>query len=327
MPKNLITFLLILIQIFNIYAENALTFEKMLEEVKKIGKLKRIAVAGGDNLSMLQCCRHAKDLKIADSILIGDSKKTKELAEENGIDISDFELIDVKEDALIGLRAANLVRDGKADIYAKGSLETSFNLKAVFDKKYGLRKSRHISGLTLFEIPNYNKFLIFTDSHVMPYPSLNEKVSLVNNAVEFAHSIGIAVPKVAAITANSRVNPKIPETVDAQRLKKMNEIGQIKGCIVDGPLSFDLAANPVIPKYKSDTRKINGDADIVVFPNIHSANIAYNLMLHGIEAKSATLLTGTTAPVVFTARGGTWEAKFNSVVVAIFYSEYLQKNS
>ena len=105
----------------------------------------------------------------------------------------------------------------------------------------------------------------------------------------------------------------------------MNDIGQIRGCIVDGPLSFDLAINPRIPKYKGmDHRKIKGDADIILFPNIHSANLAYNLMIHVIKAKSATLLSGTTAPCVFTSRSGDMDSKFNSIVLAIFYSEFLQ---
>ena len=298
----------------------------MMEEVLNSKKMKTIAVAGGDNLTMLQCCRKAKDIGIANCILIGDTEKTKQVASENKVDISDFELIEVKQEPTIGLQASILVRQGKADIFAKGSLETSYCLQAIFDKKRGIKKSNHVSGITLFELEKYKKSLIFTDSHVMPYPTLNQKVTLINNAVEFAHSIGLTNPKVAAVTAYHQVNPKMHETIDAQRLTKMNDIGQIKNCIVDGPLSFDVAVNQVVPKYKAGNRKIKGDADIILFPNIHSANIAYNLMIHGIHAKSATLLTGTKAPVVFTSRSGSMEAKLYSVVVAIIYSDYLQKN-
>ena len=133
------------------------------------------------------------------------------------------------------------------------------------------------------------------------------------------------MPKVAAVCALEKVNHKMRETEEALKLAKMNDIGQIRGCIVDGPLSFDLAINPKIPKYKGmENRKIKGDADIILFPNIHSANLAYNLMVHAIKAKHATLLSGTTHPCIFTSRSGDLDSKFNSIILAIFYSEFLQ---
>ena len=324
--KPILFIILLISSIPLINTENALTFDKMMEEVKKINKMKTMAVAGGDNLTMLQCCRKAKEMKLTDCILVGNEQKIKTLAKDSNIDISDFKIINVKDVSKIGIKTSQLVRNGDADIFAKGSLDTESCLMAIFDRMYGFKKSEHVSGISLFEIPNYNKFLIFTDPHVIPYPTLNQKITLINNAVEFAQSIGIEKPKIAVVTANYKPNPKFRETVDAQRLTKMNDIGQIKGCIVDGPLSFDLAANPVVPKYKVENRKIKGDADIILFPNIHSANIAYNLMIHGIHAKSGTLLTGTKSAVVFTSRAASMEEKLYSVVLAIFHSEHLQKN-
>ena len=298
----------------------------MLDKVQKLGKMKTVAVAGGDNLTILQACRKAKDLNIANCILLGVASKIKEEAQKGNIDISDFEIVEKSLDSEIALAAATLVREGKADIYAKGSLETKYTLKAILDNKRGLRKSRIVTGITILEAKKYHKLLIFTDAHVRPYPTVIEKISLINNAVEFAHSIGIDTPKVAAVCALEKVNPKMRETEEALKLSKMNDIGQIRGCIVDGPLSFDLAINPKIPKYKGmDKRKIKGDADIILFPNIHSANLAYNLMIHSIKAKSATLLSGTTAPCVFTSRSGDVDSKFNSFILAIFYSEFLEK--
>jgi phosphate butyryltransferase len=297
----------------------------MLEKVQNLGKMKTIAVAGGDNLTILQACRKGKDLKITNCILVGISEKIKELADKENIYISDFEIVEKKIDSEIALTTAELVRQGKADIYAKGSLETKYTLKAILDHKRGLKKNRVVTGITILEAPKYHKLLIFTDAHVRPYPTIIEKISLIDNAVEFAHSLGIEMPKVAAVCALEKVNHKMRETEEALRLTKMNEIGQIRGCIVDGPLSFDLAINPKIPKYKGmENRKIKGDADIILFPNIHAANLAYNLMIHIIKAKSATLLSGTTAPCVFTSRAGDVETKFNSFILAIFYSEFLQ---
>jgi len=323
---NKTIFVLYLISnIIFISADNSFTFSYMLDKVKELGKMKTIAVAGGDNLTILQACRKGKDLKITNCILVGVTEKIKSEAEKGNIDISDFEIVDKRMDSEIALTTATLVREGKADIYAKGSLETKYTLKAILDNKRGLRKSRIVTGITILETPKYQKLLIFTDAHVRPYPTIIEKISLIDNAVEFAHSIGIEMPKVAAVCALEKVNHKMRETEEALKLTKMNDIGQIRGCIVDGPLSFDLAINPKIPKYKGmENRKIKGDADIILFPNIHAANLAYNLMIHLIKAKSATLLSGTKSPCVFTSRSSDMETKFNSFILAIFYSEFLK---
>ena len=324
MNKNIFV-LYLFINIIFIHSDNSFTFDNMVERVKQLGKMKTIAVAGGDNLTMLQACRKAKDLKIADCILVGVASKIKEQAQKANIDISDFRIVEKQLDSQIALTATTLVREGEADIYAKGSLETKYTLKAILDKKLGLRKNNIVSGITILEAKKFEKLLIFTDAHVRPYPTIIEKISIINNAVEFARSIGIEMPKVAAVCALEKVNPIMMETEEASKLTKMNDIGQIKGCIVDGPLSFDLAINKKAPKYKNmDKRKIKGDADIILFPNIHSANIAYNFMIYAIKAKSATLLSGTTAPCIFTSRSGDMDSKFYSIILAIFYSEFLK---
>ena len=326
MNKNFFLFCLISYLVLTT-STNTLSFDQIIEKAKKLGKMKKVAVAGGDNLTMLQACRKAKEMKIADCILLGISKKIKEKAASNNLDISDFEIIEEPNDAQCALSAAEYVREGKADIYAKGSLETKYSLNAVFDSKRGLRKIHIISALSILEAPKLNKILIFTDCHVRPYPTIVEKISSINNAVEVAKSIGIEMPKVAALSGVEKVNPKMPETGEAHLLSKLHDDGEIKGCIVDGPLSFDLAINPKIPKYKGiEKRKIKGDAYIMLFSNIHTANIAYNLMVHLIKAKSATIIAGGIAPVVFNSRDDTAEAKFHSIVFYVLYSEQLLKD-
>ena len=325
MNKNFFLFCLISYLVLTT-SNNTLSFDQVIEKAKKIGKMKKIAVAGGDNLTMLQACRKAKDMKIADCILFGISKKIKDKAASNNLDISDFEIIEEPNDSQCALSAAEYVREGKADIYAKGSLETKYSLNAVFDSKRGLRHIHIISALSILEAPKINRILIFTDCHVRPYPSMVEKISSINNAVEVAKSFGIEMPKVAAVSGVEKVNPKMKETGEAHLLSKLHDDGEIKGCIVDGPLSFDLAVNSKVPKYKGmEKRKIKGDADVILFSNIHTANIAYNLMVHLIKAKSATIIAGTIAPVVFNSRDDTAEAKFHSIIFSVLYSEYLLK--
>ena len=325
MNKNFILFCLLSYFILTT-STNSLSFDEIIEKAKNLGKMKKVAVAGGDNLTMLQACRKAKDLKIADCVLFGVSKKIKDMASSNNLDISDFEIIEEPIDSQCAMNAAEYVREGKADIYAKGSLETKYSLNAVFDSKRGLRQVHIISALSIVEATKLNKILIFTDCHVRPYPTMVEKVSSINNAVAVAKSIGIEMPKVAAVCGVEKVNPKMKETGEAHLLSKLNDDGEIKGCIVDGPLSFDLAINSKAPKYKGmEKRKIKGDADIMLFSNINTANIAYNLMVHSIKAKSATIIAGAIAPVVFNSRDDTAEAKFHSIVFSVLYSEQLLK--
>ena len=190
MNKNFILFCLLSYFILTT-STNSLSFDEIIEKAKNLGKMKKVAVAGGDNLTMLQACRKAKDLKIADCVLFGVSKKIKDMASSNNLDISDFEIIEEPIDSQCAMNAAEYVREGKADIYAKGSLETKYSLNAVFDSKRGLRQVHIISALSIVEATKLNKILIFTDCHVRPYPTIVEKISSINNAVSVAKSIDI----------------------------------------------------------------------------------------------------------------------------------------
>ena len=297
-------------------------FQHMFEYVKKLNKMKRIAVAGGDNLESLKAFRKLKDLGIADFILIGPVDRIDKLAHENNIDISDFEIIDKKKDADIATHAAELVKMRVADIFYKGGLNPITVLKAIFEDEL-FRKNKLVSGLSIMDIPKLGRPIILTDAHVKAYPTINQKIELINNAVEFAKSIGIKRPKVAIVAGIGNISRQMRETEDASRLTKLNDMGQIKGCDVEGPLAFDVAVDPYSKLLNYlPTRKIRGDADIILFHNFHHANIAYNLLLHIVKARSATLLGGTRYPVVFASRSGSEEYKFNSIITSIFFSEY-----
>ena len=302
-------------------------FEHMYKYVKGLNKMKRIAVAGADNLASLQTFRKLKDLGIADFILVGQEEKIDKIANENNIDISDFEMINKKEDADIAQHAAELVKMGIADIYYKGSLNYMTVLKAIFEDNHFI-KNKLVTGLSVMDIPKLDRPIILTDTHVKAYPTINQKIELINNAVEFAQSIGIKRPKVAIVAGIGNISREMRETEDASRLTKLNDMGQIKGCDVEGPLAFDVAVDPFSKLLNYlPTRKIRGDADIILFHNYHHANIAYQLLLHTIKARSATLLGGTRYPVVFCSRSGSAEYKFDSIITAIFFSEYTKNKN
>jgi len=301
-------------------------FNHMYEYVKGLNKMKRIAVAGADNLDSLKAFRKLKDLGIADFILIGPVDRIDKLAQENNIDISDFEIVDKRRDSEIATHAADLVKMRVADIYYKGGLNPITVLKAIFEDEL-FRKNKLVSGLSIMDIPKLGRPIILTDAHVKAYPTINQKIELINNAVEFAKSIGIKRPKVAIVAGIGNISREMRETEDASRLTKLNDMGQIKGCDVEGPLAFDVAVDPYSKLLNYlPTRKIRGDADIILFHNFHHANIAYNLLLHIVKARSATLLGGTRYPVVFASRSGTADYKFDSIITSIFFSEYTKNN-
>ena len=326
------SFLVLYLLITNIYFsfcqdKEYSVFELMFDYVKGLNKMKRIAVAGADNLSSLITFRKLKDLGIADFILIGPIERIDKIAEENNIDISDFEIIDKKNDAEIAQHAAELVKMKIADIFYKGGLNPITVLKAIFEDEL-FRKNKLVSGLSIMDIPKLGRPIILTDAHVKAYPTINQKIELINNAVQFAQSIGIKRPKVAIVAGIGNISREMRETEDASRLTKLNDMGQIKGCDVEGPLAFDVAVDPYSKLLNYlPTRKIRGDADIILFHNFHHANIAYNLLLHTIKARAATLLGGTRYPVVFASRSGTPEYKFNSIITAIFFSEYTKNKN
>ena len=261
-------------------------------------------------------------MKIGDSILIGDEEKIKKIAKEKNIDISDFKIINIIEPSEISRYAVKLVHDGEADMYVKGSLETREVLKAVLDNEIGLKTSDLISLIGVFEIDGKMKYL--TDSSIVPYPTLSNKVQLINNAVKFAASTGLKNPKVAVVTAISMPNSRMPETLEAEKLTEMNIKGEIKDCIVDGPLSMDLAISPESAKVKNTNRRINGDADIIIFPDVHAANIAYKILTHLTDIKSGNIIIGTREPVILSSRSDTVEVKLNSIILGFTYDKFTE---
>jgi phosphate butyryltransferase len=317
------TFFLIFSQILLAFCDDQITFDKLLDDLKKDVKMKKLAIAGADNPETIETSRKAKDMNICDSILIGNEKRIREIANEINIDISDFELVDLSDPTEISRYAVKLVHDGKADMYVKGSIETRDVLKSVLDKDIGLRTSDLISLVGVFEIDGKLKY--FTDPSVIPYPTLQMKVQLINNVVKFAYSTGLKNPKVAAVAAISITDHRMPETLEAEELMEMNKRGEIKDCIVDGPLSLDLAISVESAKIKNSERRINGDADILLFPEVHSANIASKILTHLGDLKSGNIIIGTRHPVILSSRSESAQDKFNSIILGLTYEKFKNK--
>ena len=305
--------------------EKITNYEKIIEKLQKQNKIAKMVVAGADSESILECCRKVKDLKIADSILVGDKQSIMEISSKKNVDISDFNIVDIKDENEIAKYSSKLIHEGKANIYAKGSIETKPMLKAILDKEIGIKNDNNISLTSIFEMNQNGKtrLILISDPGIRPYPTLEEKISIINHSVEVAHVIGIENPKVAVLAAIEVVNPKMKETVEADKLSKMNDNGEIKGCIVDGPISLDLAVDPEACIMKKFNRKIKGDADILIFHDIHSANYAYKIFTHLLKWEAGSILVGTKAPCILTSRSDSYDVKFNSIILSGLYFDYL----
>jgi len=300
-------------------------FDDLLQKVSQCSK-KKVAVAVAQDDAVLEAVKAAKERGIADAILVGDENKIRAIADEMGMDLTGFEIIHEEDNYEAALKAVSLVHDGKADMYMKGLIDTKGFLKSVLDKEVGLRTGKPLSHVCVFEVKGIDHLLFLTDVAFIPYPTLEDKVNIIENTVEIVNACGIQNPKVAPLAAVEVVNPKMPATIEAAELMKMNEEGKITGCIVDGPLSLDLAIDPEAAEHKGATdRKIQGDADVLLFPDIHAGNLVYKCLVHTADVKNGNILTGTKAPVILTSRSDDFETKVNSIALGAVVAEELKR--
>lgn len=300
--------------------------DELLELIPPTETIPKIAVAGGDNESMLECCRRAKNLNIATCILIGDKEEIESMSKKHKIIINDFKIIDKKDEIDAARYAVKLVHDGDADMFAKGSIETKICIEAILDKEIGLKGSKALSSVTVIDAyAARNKLLLLSDAIFKPFPDLADKIEMVKNCVEIAKSLNIREPKVAIITAGDNVNYKLAETVQADIIKQSNIKGEIKDCIVEGPLSLDIALdNQAASIKKVLNKKINGDADVLIFPDINSANVAYKMFSRILKWQVGNIITGTSKPCIIPSRTDSTEDKFITLLLATVHSNYIE---
>jgi len=301
-------------------------FDGLISKVKECSK-KTLAVAVAQDDAVLEAVSAAKERGIADAILVGDEPKIREIAASINVDLEGFRIIHEPDNWQAALTAVKLAHDGEADMYMKGLIDTKSFLKSILDKEVGLRTGKPLSHVAVFDVEAIPQLLFLTDVAFMTYPTLEDKVHIIENTVEVAHACGLECPKVAPLAAVEVVNPKMPCTVEAAELTKMNLEGKITGCIIDGPLSMDIAIDPEAARHKGATnRRVAGDADILLFPDIHAGNLVYKTLVHTTKVKLGGILTGTKVPAILTSRSDDFETKVNSIALAAVVAEGLKKN-
>ena len=306
------------------------SFESILAKVREI-PTKKLSVAVAQDRPVMEAVHEAMQRGIAVPILTGDEAKIREIADGIGwdLDADGIEIINEPDVNEAAMKAVKLVHDGEADMYMKGLSDSKTFLRSVLNKEVGLRTGKMLSHVCVFDIEGIDRLLFLTDVAFCPYPTLEEKEQIINLSVEVCNACGVMNPKVAPLAAVEVVNPKMPVTVEAAQLTKWNDEGRITGCIVDGPLSMDLAIDPEAAQHKpgAEKRKIVGDADVLLFPDIHAGNLVYKTIVHMVPFKNACILMGTKAPAILASRSDSKETKVNSIALSAVVAHYQKERA
>jgi phosphotransacetylase len=250
-------------------------------------------------------------------ILVGPAAKIAEIAKTHGIALGNARIVDVPDSRAAAAKAVELVRSGEAELVMKGSLHSDEILGAVIAKETGLRTGRRLSHVFLMDVPTYHKVLIVTDGAINIAPTLEDKVDIVQNAIDLARTFGVERPKVAILAAVETVNSKMQATLDAAALCKMAERGQIKGGLLDGPLAFDNAISKDAAKIKGITSEVAGDPDILLAPDLEAGNMVAKQLSFLANADSAGLVLGARVPIILTSRSDSVRSRIASCAVAM----------
>lgn len=249
-------------------------------------------------------------------LLVGPERELSAIAASLGLDLDSYEVIqaDTEEDA--AEKSVELCRSGRSLALMKGSLHTDLLMRAALQKEGGLRTSRRFSHVFVLEAPLYKRALFITDAAINIYPTLEEKVDIVQNAIDLAHVLGVAEPRVAILSAVETVSPKIVSTIDAAALCKMADRGQIAGAILDGPLAFDTAVNAEAARVKNLKSPVAGEADILLVPDLESGNMLAKQLEYLGGARLAGIVLGAKVPIILTSRADSSESRVASCAIA-----------
>ncbi len=259
----------------------------------------------------------AAGMGIIKPILVGPEKKIRATAEAYKLDISGFEIVDAPYSHEAAHKAVELVRLGRAEILMKGSLSTDELLAAVVKRETGLRTARRLSHCFIMDVPGLDRALIITDAAINIFPTLEEKVDIIQNAIELAHCLNNPEPKVAILSAMEKVNPKLDSTIEAAALCKMASRGQITGGLLDGPLALDNAISPEAARIKKISGPVAGVADILVVPDLEAGNMLAKSLSFLMNADSAGIVLGARVPITLTSRADSLQARLASCAVAV----------
>ncbi len=290
---------------------------QIVEEARRRGR-RRLAVACGNDAHTLESVAAAVAEGIVTPVIYGDRDRIREVSAEHGIDISEFSIIDEKNDTECIRLAVRAVASGQADVLMKGLVSTDKYMRGILDKEGGLLPPKGVlSHVSVVELPDYPRLVTIADVAVIPAPDFKQKTILIGYLARTARALGVATPRVACIAPSEQLLPSVPSSTEGAILAKMGDRGQLGDVVVDGPLSLDVALYPEVAQEKKVRGSaVAGVADCLLFPNIESGNVFFKSATHFGGADIAAMVAGTTAPCVLTSRGDTPRTKLYSIALA-----------
>ncbi len=303
-----------------------LHFEEIKEKVKELSKDDErepvVAFAQAADEVALEAAKLLNDNDLGTAILVGDEQKIRELAPGIGLDLEKNVIIDEPDDHKAAAKAVEACVVGDADVLCKGHMHTNAFLRAILNKEHGMRTGKTLCSLTAVDSKQQDRMFIATDCAMIVEPTLEDKKAIIEHATELANALETEMPKVALLSAVEEVNKNMPDGYDAAVLCKMNDRGQIKDCIVDGPLSLDLAISPYSAENKGIDSPVAGQADVIVMPNLQAGNIFWKSMTYLADTDTGAVVMGASKPVVLTSRADSAKNKLNSIAMALLLEKH-----
>jgi phosphate acetyltransferase len=295
-------------------------YDALVHACQALAPMRTVVAHPCDEIS-LRSAVEATAAKIIKPILVGPEARIRSLAASLGLDLAGLQMIDTPHSHAAAEKAVEIVRAGDGDAVMKGSLHTDELLAAVVRKETGIRTERRISHVFVMDVPSYPKPLFITDAAVNLFPTLEDKADIVRNAIDLALALGIAIPKVAILSAVETITSRLPSTIDAAALCKMAERGQITGALLDGPLALDNAISRQAAATKNIVSAVAGDADILLVPDLEAGNMLAKELIFLADADAAGIVLGARVPIILTSRADSLRTRMASCAVAALYAE------
>jgi phosphate acetyltransferase len=290
-------------------------YQRLIDYCKELPPMPTAVVYPCDASSLGGAIEAAK-LGLIAPILVGPRASIEAVAKENKISISDFPIVDAPYSEAAAVAAAQLVREGKAEAIMKGSLHTDELMGAVVKRESGLRTGRRVSHCFIMDVPGHENALIITDAAVNIAPTLDEKVDILQNAIDLGHAMQLKEVRVAVLSAMETVNAKVPSTVEAAALCKMVDRHQITGAVVDGPLALDNAIDPEAARIKKIESPVAGQANVLMVPDLEAGNMLAKSLSFLAGADAAGIVLGARVPIILTSRADSVQTRMASCAVA-----------
>jgi phosphate butyryltransferase len=290
-------------------------FDGLVRKVRDLPRKTAVVAAAHDEHTLESVLRASRE-GLIDYILVGSKPRILEICVKLGETVPADAIVDVPDPVEAAEKAVGIIRQGGGGFLIKGALETAVMMRAVINKETGIRKKNDMSHVAFFEVPVYHKLVACSDGGMIPYPDFEQKKTILHNALWLLRGLGYDRPRVAVLAASETVNRRMPETVDGAALKELGEKGVFGDCLIEGPISYDLAFSKEAAAIKGYSSPVTGDVDVLIAPNIAAGNIIGKSFIFAGGAKMAGCIVGAAVPVVLNSRGASAEEKHLAILLS-----------